>query len=84
MSELLLRRIDELVATRTLLSIETTLAARRYKASIIERRSSGYRVVLFFIWHHSAELAILKVAEHMRNGGPNIPDSMFAIDAPVG
>jgi predicted ABC-type ATPase len=33
-SELLLKRIDELVATRTTFSFETTLAARSYHASV--------------------------------------------------
>jgi len=76
-SELLLRRIDELVAARTTFSFETTLAARSYKASIKEWHRSGYRVVLYFIWLPSAELAIRRVAKRVREGGHHIPEAVI-------
>ncbi len=75
-SELLLKRIDELLATRTTFSFETTLAARSYQASIIEWRRLGYRVVLYFIWLPSPELAIQRVAKRVREGGHNILDAV--------
>ena len=75
-SELLLKRIDELVATRTTFSFETTLAARSYRTSILEWRRLGYRVVLYFIWLPSPELAIQRVAKRVREGGHNIPDAV--------
>jgi len=75
-SELLLRRIDELVATRSTFSFETTLAARSYQTSIMEWHRLGYRVVLYFIWLPSAELAIQRVAKRVREGGHNIPEAV--------
>ena len=75
-SELLLKRIDELVATRTTFSFETTLAARSYQASIVEWRRLGYRLVLYFIWLPSAELAIHRVAKRVREGGHIIPEAV--------
>lgn len=75
-SELLLTRIDELVATRTTFSFETTLSARSYCTSIMEWRRLGYRVVLYFIWLPSSELAIQRVAKRVREGGHNIPEAV--------
>ena len=75
-SELLLTRIDELVATRTTFSFETTLSARSYRTSIMEWRRLGYRVVLYFIWLPSSELAIQRVAKRVREGGHNIPEAV--------
>ncbi len=75
-SELLLKRIDELVATRTPFSFETTLAARSYQASIMEWRRVGYRVVLYFIWLRSAEMAIERVAGRVQQGGHYIPEEV--------
>ena len=75
-SELLLGRIRELVAVRATFSFETTLAARSYRTSIHEWRRLGYRVVLYFIWLPSPELAIQRVAKRVREGGHNIPDAV--------
>ena len=75
-SELLLKRIDELVAARVTFSFETTLAARSYRTSILKWRSLGYRVVLHFIWLPSPELAIQRVAKRVREGGHNIPETV--------
>jgi len=74
-SELLLKRIDELVAARATFSFETTLLARSYRTSILEWRRLGYRVVLHFIWLPSPELAIQRVAKRVREGGYNIPEA---------
>ncbi len=75
-SELLLSRIRELVAARATFSFETTLAARSYRTSILEWRRLGYRVVLYFIWLPSPELAIQRVAKRVREGGHNIPEAV--------
>lgn len=75
-SELLLKRIDELVSTRVTFSFETTLAARSYRTSILQWRRLGYRVVLHFIWLPSPELAIQRVAKRVREGGHNIPEAV--------
>jgi predicted ABC-type ATPase len=75
-SELLLGRIRELVAARATFSFETTLAARSYRTSIVEWRSLGYRVVLYFIWLRSAEMAIERVASRVQQGGHDIPEAV--------
>jgi predicted ABC-type ATPase len=76
MSELLLSRIRELVAARATFSFETTLAARSYRTSILEWRRLGYRVVLYFIWLLSAEMAINRVASRVQEGGHDIPEAI--------
>ena len=75
-SELLLKRIDELVSTRSTFSFETTLAARSYHGSVIQWRRLGYRVILYFIWLPNPELAIQRVAKRVREGGHNIPETV--------
>lgn len=76
-SELLLKRIDELVTVRKSFSFETTLAARSYRVSIAGWRRMGYRVEMYFIWLPSAEMAIRRVAKRVQEGGHNIPESVI-------
>ena len=75
-SELLLKRIDELVSTRSTFSFETTLAARSYHGSVIQWRRLGYRVILYLILLPNPELAIQIVAKRVREGGHNIPETV--------
>jgi predicted ABC-type ATPase len=73
-AELMLKRMDELVATRVPFSFETTLAAGSYRASIGEWRRKGYRVVMYFLWRPTVEMAINRVAKRVREGGHHIPE----------
>ncbi|MFM8264395.1 MAG: AAA family ATPase [Pirellula sp.] len=75
-SELLLSRIRELAAASATFSFETTLAARSYRTSILEWQRLGYRVVLYFIWLRSAEMAIERVAGRVQQGGHHIPEDV--------
>jgi len=54
-------------------AFETTLAARNYAKSIPRWRAQGYRVKLFFLTLPSAEIAVERVAERVRQGGHDIP-----------
>jgi predicted ABC-type ATPase len=76
-SELLLQRIDELVASRGTFSFETTLAARSYRASIIKWRELGYQIAMYFLWLPSVEMAIKRVAKRVCQGGHNIPEPVI-------
>ncbi len=73
-SELMLERMQELLDSRETLSFETTLAARSYSQRIPEWQALGYRVLLFFLWLPSEELAIERVANRVKQGGHNIPE----------
>ncbi len=75
-SKLLLQRIDELVAMQESFSFETTLATRSYPGSIKQWRALGYRVIVYFLWLPSAEMAISRVAKRVREGGHHIPEDV--------
>ena len=74
-SELLLERMDALVEKRATFSFETTLAARSYRQRIIAWRERGFSVHLFFLWLPSAEMAIARVANRVRQGGHGLPEA---------
>ena len=75
---LMLKRIDELLATRTSFSIETTLATRSYTRLITRAQSAGYKVSLIYFWLNSPELAVNRVLERVNEGINNL----FRIYAP--
>jgi predicted ABC-type ATPase len=72
---LLLERIHELFSARVDFAFETTLAGRSYARMLKTFRQEGYRVVLFFLWLPSVELAVSRVAMRVRQGGHNIPEA---------
>jgi predicted ABC-type ATPase len=76
-SELLLQRIEELVADRASFSFETTLSARTYRPAIVKWRRWGYRITLHFFWLPTVEMAIQRVAKRVREGGHGIPESVI-------
>lgn len=71
---LLLERIKELAAAKEDFSFETTLSGRTYVHLLEGMKAEGYRVYLFFLWLPSAELAVARVANRVRQGGHNIPE----------
>lgn len=76
-SKLLLLRIDELVQHRTSFSVETTLSAKSYRLHINHWQKLGFRVILYFLWLPSADFAVSRVAERVREGGHNIPEDVI-------
>lgn len=72
---LLLERIQELFSARVDFAFETTLAGRSYARMLKTFRQEGYRVVLFFLWLPSVELAVSRVAMRVRQGGHHIPEA---------
>jgi predicted ABC-type ATPase len=72
---LVLVRIKELAESRQDFAFETTLAGRSYVKLISRLRQSGYDVVLFFLWLPSADEAVARVANRVRQGGHDIPEA---------
>lgn len=70
---IMLQRIKELVAAEETFAIETTLTTRYYVSIVQECKAKGYEVRLFFVWLHSAELSIDRVAKRVAKGGHDIP-----------
>lgn len=72
---LTLAAIAQHVAQRESFAFETTLSGQAYARQIPQWRQLGYRVELFFLSLPSAEMALQRVAERVRQGGHNIPEA---------
>jgi predicted ABC-type ATPase len=72
---LLLTRIKELAEARSDFGFETTLAGRGYVNLFNGLKRSGYRIILFFLWLPSAEMAVSRVAHRVRMGGHDVPEA---------
>ena len=71
---LMLELIAEHVARGESFAFETTLADRNFARAIEKWRSAGYHVSLIFLSLPSADLAVERVAERVRQGGHAVPD----------
>ena len=72
---LMLDAIAQHVARRNSFAFETTLSGRAYARQIPQWRQLGYRVELFFLSLTSADIAVQRVAERVRQGGHDIPEA---------
>jgi len=70
---LLLERIGELAGVRADFGFETTLSGRTYFTMLGDMKKNGYRILLFFLWLPSAEMAVARVANRVRQGGHAVP-----------
>jgi predicted ABC-type ATPase len=66
---LMLELIAEHVARGESFAFETTLAGRNFARAIEQWRSAGYQVSLIFLSLPSADLAVHRVAQRVRQGG---------------
>lgn len=71
---LMLDAIAQHVVKRESFAFETTLAGTGYSRQIPQWRKLGYRVELFFLSLPSADAAVQRVAERVRQGGHNVPE----------
>lgn len=71
--KLMLQRIDTLLNQRKTFAIETTLASRSYISLVRRAHEAAYTVVLLFFWLPSPEIAEMRVAKRVSEGGHNIP-----------
>jgi predicted ABC-type ATPase len=74
---LLLTRIKELTKARQDFGFETTLSGRSYFRLLNEMKNDGYRILLFFLWLPSADLAVARVKNRVRQGGHNVPEPVI-------
>lgn len=72
---LTLAAIAQHVARRESFAFETTLSGKAYARQIPQWRQLGYRVELFFLSLASADMAVQRVAERVRQGGHDIPEA---------
>lgn len=71
---LMLEEIHEYSRQGASFAFETTMAGRTYARMIPGWQAEGYHVKLFFLALPSAEMAIARVAERVRQGGHNVPE----------
>lgn len=72
---LMLQELTRHFSTGNSFAFETTLSGRGYLHHIRQWQSAGYRVKLIFLQLNSAEQAIARVAQRVRQGGHNIPEA---------
>jgi predicted ABC-type ATPase len=72
---LLLERIKELSEAGEDFGFETTLSGRAYARTLSGLKRLGYRIVLFNLWLPSADLAVARVSNRVRQGGHSAPES---------
>ncbi len=72
--KLLFERLNELLLKEKTFALETTLAGRTYKHYIEYAKTLGYRIVLFYYWLISVDLAKERVRLRVSRGGHNIPE----------
>lgn len=73
-ARLMLEEMAECVRREESFALETTLSGRSYLSQLKQWRSQGYHISLFFLALSSAETAIARVAERVRQGGHHIPE----------
>lgn len=76
-SRLMLSEMEKCVKRRESFAFETTLSGMAYLARIRQWRSMGYEVSLYFLTLPSPEMAILRVAARVRQGGHSITESVI-------
>lgn len=72
---LLLSELDRLALARLDFAFETTLSGLVYAARIREWKSAGYRIEIVFLKLSSVRLAVRRIADRVRQGGHDVPES---------
>lgn len=71
---ILLQRMETLVANRATFGLESTLAGRTYASRFARMCSAGYRIQATFLWLPQVDIARIRVANRVRQGGHHVPD----------
>jgi len=75
---IMLARMQQLAENQKDFAFETTLASRSFAPWIKQlKQERGYRCHLFFLWLPNPEIAIARVAERVRSGGHDVPESVI-------
>jgi predicted ABC-type ATPase len=74
---LMLQEIERHFVARDSFAFETMLSGRGYLKSIRRWQAAGYRVKLIFLRLDTADTAIRRVAQRVKQGGHYIPDDII-------
>jgi len=75
--KIMIERIKLLLNKNVNFAIETTLASKTYKNTIINAQKAGYCVTLIFFWLQNVELAKKRVQKRVAEGGHNIDSDII-------
>lgn len=71
---LVLERLEDLIAARADVVLETTLATRTHARRIRGWKAAGYRFELIYLRLPSVETSLARVAHRVERGGHGIPE----------
>jgi len=73
---LMIEQIHSLADSRVDFGFETTLAGRGYVRLLNNLKDRGYRIHLFYLWIHSIDVALERIAGRVKMGGHNVPEDV--------
>jgi len=73
----MLQELERHFSAHISFAFETTLSGRGYLSSIKRWQAAGYRVKLIFLQLGSADEAIARVAQRVKQGGHDIPETVI-------
>lgn len=73
-SKLMIKRFKELLESNKSFAFETTASATNYVKHLKAAKANNYEIHLMFLWLHSPDLAVNRVAQRVVQGGHNIPE----------
>ena len=76
-ARLMLAELERHFQTGQSFAFETTLSGRTYLRHIARWRGAGYRVELIFLRLASAQEALARVAQRVKQGGHHIPEAVI-------
>ena len=76
-ARLMLAELERHFQTGQSFAFETTLSGRAYLRHIARWRAAGYRVELIFLRLASAQEALARVAQRVKQGGHHIPEAVI-------
>jgi len=74
---LMLQEINNCANRNESFAFETTLSGLVWSQHIKRWQNLGYRIILYFLSLQKIELALLRVAERVKQGGHNIPEAVI-------
>ena len=73
---LMIEQIHSLADSRIDFGFETTLAGRDYVRLLNNLKDRGYQIHLFYLWIHSIDVALERIAGRVKMGGHNVPEDV--------
>lgn len=73
---LMIEQIHSLADSRIDFGFETTLAGRGYVRLLNNLKDRGYQIHLFYLWIHSIDVALERIAGRVKMGGHNVPEDV--------